>query len=40
MRPRLAFARQPLGQENLKERLIGNVSPICEYLEVLDHGNR
>ena len=38
--PRLALARQPLGQEDLEQGLVRNVAPIRQYLEILNHGDR
>jgi len=38
--PRLALARQSLGQEDLEQRLVRNVTPIRQYFEILNHGDR
>jgi len=38
--PRLALARQALGQEDLEQRLVRNVAPIRQYFEILNHGDR
>ena len=35
-----ALLRQAFGQEDLEQRLIGDVAAVCQDFEILDHGDR